>query len=333
MQTGAPLLAALIVMSVSLIGVVFARGALGAWINRYLTYLATFSGGVFLVIAYFLAEEAVHEGGWIVGVSSVILGAAIMEGIRFVFPNEHHHHGTHDEHGHSSIDGRQVLLSDAMHNIGDGILLVGAFAADLYVGIAATVGVVLHETVQEISEYFVLRGAGYSNTEALVRNVAVSSSILLGLLFATYLASIPMFLSILSGIAAGGFLSVVLHDLVPHAIASIRSGGGAYVHGFVAVLGVSLMMGVQSIIPHEHEEAAPDEIATMVETSATIQVEPAQNEFIAEENTPVETTPTTPVSSGLSTDGGTAASSAATSTDSSNEAATTPGSAPTQRAE
>ncbi|MFZ2556188.1 MAG: ZIP family metal transporter [Minisyncoccia bacterium] len=246
------LLAAFAVMTVSLLGVIFTVGRLGSWMQRYLTYLATFSGGVFLLIAYHLAEEAVHEGGWIVGVGSVLLGAALMEGIHFFFPLEHHHHGHVEEHTHSPIDGRRVLLSDALHNIGDGILLVGAFAADVWIGIAATVGVLLHEMVQEISEYFVLRESGLTNREALSRNFLVSSTILIGFVFAAF-ASGP-FVAILAGLAAGGFLSVVLHDLLPHALASVRTHGGAYVHVLAALVGASAMFGLQSALPHEETE-------------------------------------------------------------------------------
>jgi zinc transporter ZupT len=259
--------AALAVMLVSLVGVVFTVGKLGMWLQRYLTYLATLSAGVFLLIAYHLAEEAVHEGGWIVGVGSIIIGAAIMEGIHYFFPLEHHHH-EHEEHAHTPVDGRKVLASDALHNIGDGILLVGAFASDIYVGIAATVGVVLHEAVQEISEYFVLRESGYSHNGALIRNFLVSGTILVGFVFAAFLSSGP-FLAILSGLAAGGFLSVVLHDLLPHAYHSVRTHGGAYLHVIAALIGAGLMFALQTALPHEEEHADEDvhiEAATEIET-------------------------------------------------------------------
>lgn len=255
-------------MCISLVGVIFASGTIGKWINSRLTYLATFSAGVFIVVAYFLAEEAVHEGGWVAGVGSVVLGAAVMEAIRFFFPAPHHHHGPHD-HGHTHIDGRQVLLSDALHNIGDGILLVGAFASNIYVGLAATVGVLLHETVQEVSEYFVLREAGYSNRGALLRNFAVSSTILIGFVFAAYLSSMEFFLALLSGIAAGGFLSVVLHDLLPHAIASARAQSTAVVHVLAIAAGLLAMLGVQMLMPHE--EHAP-EVTPEVTIESTMEV-------------------------------------------------------------
>jgi zinc transporter ZupT len=255
MHTGAALLASLAVMGASLVGVVFAAGTLGVWMKKYLPYLTTFSAGVFLLISFHLASEAVEEGGWFIGVGAVLLGAALMEGIHFLLPTKHHHHG-HSDHAHTPIDGRRVLVSDALHNVGDGVLLVGAFASNIYVGIAATIGVLLHEAVQEISEYFVLRGAGYSHRGALTRNFAVSASILIGFASASYLSSMEIVLALLSGIAAGGFLSVVLHDLLPHAIASVRANGGAYTHVIAVLLGAVTIFGLQTLLPHEeHQEA------------------------------------------------------------------------------
>lgn len=312
LETAAPLLAALAVMLVSLIGVIFTAGRLGAWMQRYLTYLATFSGGVFLLIAYHLAEEAVHEGGWVVGIASMLFGAALMEGIHYFFPLEHHHHEHEEGHVHTPVDGRKVLASDALHNIGDGILLVGAFASDIYVGLAATIGVLLHEAVQEISEYFVLRESGLSNTQALTRNFAVSATILIGLIFAFFLSSGP-FVAILSGLAAGGFLSVILHDLLPHALASVRQHGGAYIHVIAALVGASAMFALQTALPHEEsiEAEQPEEpvsemmpveapVIIPAKTPASTNIEPAPAPAATQMSGTPTPAPTVPAETGAS---------------------------------
>lgn len=254
--SGNALIAAFAVMAVSLIGVVFAGSRLGEWMQRYITYFATFSGGVFVLVAYHLSSEALHEGGFVWGFSAIVFGIFLMEAIHYVFPMQHHHHEIHHDHQHTEIDGRKVLLSDALHNVGDGVLLVGAFAVDVYVGLAAAVGVIIHEAVQEISEYFILREAGYTNTEALTRNFAASGSILIGIVAASLLSSNAVVLALLAGLAAGGFLSVIGRDLVPHAIASIRNSGGLQYHVVAVLLGAALMFGVQAVLPHEEHEDA-----------------------------------------------------------------------------
>ena len=50
------ILAALAIMLASLAGVLFATKTLGGWMRRHLTYFATFSAGVLLVLAYHLIE-------------------------------------------------------------------------------------------------------------------------------------------------------------------------------------------------------------------------------------------------------------------------------------
>jgi len=252
------ILAALIIMFASLTGVVFAAKTLGGWMNRHLTYFATFSAGVLIVLAYHLIEEAFHEGESVALVAAaVIAGMVILELIHHILPHQHHHHETHHDHAHTPIDGRRVLLSDAIHNVTDGVIIVPAFIVDWKIGVAATAGIFLHEVVQEISEYFILREAGYSVRRALALNFAASSTILIGVAIALLFASFGTFVSILAGIAAGGFLSVVIRDLLPHAVESARAHGKWPQHTLAALLGVALMLGMTLVVSHEDVEASP----------------------------------------------------------------------------
>lgn len=250
-----PLLAALLVMFISLSGVLFSAVALQSWMQRNLTYLASFAGGVFLLVVYHLFEETAHAGSFALASGAVLFGGALMFALQRLMPAHHHHETAHD-HAHTHIDGRRVLLSDAFHNIGDGLLLVAAFAVDVWVGFAAAIGIVLHELVQEISEFFILKEAGYSNAQALTRNFMTSATILIGIAVATFLASAETIAILFAGIAAGGFVVILGVDLVPHAMHSIRRDGGAWRHGAAFVLGIALMFAVQTWFPAEdHADA------------------------------------------------------------------------------
>jgi zinc and cadmium transporter len=248
--------AAFSVMLVSLAGVVFTNRTLGRWMRKRLTYLATFSAGVLAVLAYHLIEEALHEAESLALVAgSVIVGAIVLEIIHHALPSgTHHHYEVPEDHAHTAVDGRRILISDAVHNTTDGFIIVPAFLLDWSVGIAATAGVLLHELVQEISEFFVLKEAGYSTKRALTLNFAVSGTILVGAALALVLASFEGVLAVLAGLAAGGFLSVVLRDLLPHAFASIKAHGRGVVHAVAAVLGVAVMFGVIGLVPHAEAE-------------------------------------------------------------------------------
>lgn len=248
-----PLLAAAVVMAVSLSGVFFSADILRSWMQRNLPYLATFAGGVFLLVVFHLLDETLHESSSFALVAgSILFGAAIMVALHHVLPAHHHHESEHD-HSHSHIDGRRVLISDAFHNIGDGVLLVATYAISIPVGIAATIGIVLHELVQEISEFFVLKSSGYSSREALGFNFLSSSTILIGVAIAAFLASAENIAILFAGIAAGGFLTILIQDLLPNTIEHSKKNGSALKHATAMLLGVALMFGVQMAFPHEEE--------------------------------------------------------------------------------
>lgn len=259
-------LAAFCVMLASLVGVIFTNQTLGDWMRSRLTYLATFSAGVLGILAYHLIEEAFHEADTVsLAAASIIAGVVTLEVIHHLLP-EHHHHEIAEDHTHTAVDGRRILVSDSIHNITDGFLIVPAFLIDWKIGVAATFGIFLHELVQEISEFFVLKEAGYSDRKALTFNFAVSSTILIGIGLALSLASFETVLIVLTGFAAGGFLSVVIRDLIPHALASAKAHGGWLPHISAAILGAMLMFGVTTLVPHEH---AHDEEAHAHEQSTT----------------------------------------------------------------
>lgn len=257
MHITAAVIASLVVMFVSLSGILFSSRVLGSWMQRNLTYLATFSGGVFLLVVYHLLGETLHESSSLaLAAGAVLFGAALTQAFHHILPQTHHHHSVRHDHAHTHIDGRRVLISDAFHNIGDGVLLVAAFAVDWYIGIAAAIGIILHELVQEVSEFFVLKESGYSSSRALLLNLVSASTILIGVAIAAFLSSAEHIAVLFAGIAAGGFLTVLLQDLIPHAAHSIRSHGGTWKHVIAAVLGISLMFAIQTLLSHEETDDA-----------------------------------------------------------------------------
>lgn len=245
-----PLIAAFAIMLASLAGVVFASRKLGDWSQNNLPFLATFSIGIFAVITWELFGEALDHGTGAVVVLSVIGGAILVMLLSGLIRETHHHHDPHQDHQHSHLDARKLLIGDTMHNLADGLLLVPAFLADVRIGIATAVGIFLHELVSEISEFFILREAGYTVRQALIRNFAASSTILLGVLAAALLSSVESLEAPLIGLSAGGFLYVILRDLVPHTMSNIRRKGRGDRHILALVVGLLVMLGINALIPH-----------------------------------------------------------------------------------
>jgi len=248
-------------MLVSLSGIIFASQTLGAWMRSRLTYLATFSAGVLSVLAYHLIEESFRESPTeVLAAGSILAGIIVMELIHHLLPDQHHHHEIPAEHTHTRIDGRKVLVSDAVHNVTDGFIIVPAFLVDWTIGVAATIGILFHELVQEVSEFFVLTQAGYERRRVLTLNFISASTIFIGVALALLLASFETALSLLAGFAAGGFLSVVVRDLLPHALESARTTGKWLPHAIAGIVGASIMFGVITVVPHE--ERGNDAYAT-----------------------------------------------------------------------
>jgi zinc and cadmium transporter len=246
------------IMLASLAGKLFTWKALGVYILPRIRYLIALAAGVFVVIIYGLVEETLHEGLSTEIVLAFVVGAILLETITRLLPKEtHHHHGPHPEHTHSTIDARRMLIGDAVHNIHDGIALVPAFLVSPVVGIGTALGVLLHELVQEVSEFFVLKEAGYSDRKALAWNFAVSSTIVIGVVLASLLASVEAFAHPLVAFSAGGFTYVLFRDLLPSIIshARVEKCPGKYVLMFLVGLGI--MLTVSLTVPHEHEEELP----------------------------------------------------------------------------
>ncbi len=254
------LIAAFVVMAVSLIGVLFTQKVAGDFLEKHLGKLISFAGGVFLVASLFLAAEVFHLiPNVLLGVVLILLGYAAAWAMHYVIPESHHHHN--ETCGKSA---KKLLVGDAFHNIGDGIILVPAFMASTALGWTVALSIIVHEAIQEISEFFVLRRAGYSVKKALAINFAVSSTILIGVAIGVFALATAEVEGLLLALTSGFFLHVVFHDLLvkkdpatgTHSMAS---------HVLLVALGALLMFGVNTALGdvhvhgdhgHEHDEAS-----------------------------------------------------------------------------
>lgn len=246
---------AALIMVASLAGVVFIWKGLGTWMRRHLKHLVTFSAGVFLVISFTLTEEALHlTDSTTLALGGMAFGALLLEILSRIIPGAHHHHSDEHDHSHTHIDARRMLAGDAIHNVADGLLLVPAFLIDLRLGIATAGAIFIHELVQEISEFFVLKEAGLSTKQALARNFLVSATIFIGVGIGLMLTSAKALEGPLVAIAAGGFLYVVFRDLLPSSLRDMKESKKESGHLIALALGMILMLLVGMIVPHEHPE-------------------------------------------------------------------------------
>lgn len=243
-------------MLASLVGVIFTWKTLGAWLTPRLRYLIALAAGVFTVIIYGLLEEALHEGFSILVVGSFLFGVVLLEIVTRLLPkNFHHHHGPCTEHSHGKIDARRMLVMDAVHNVHDGLTLVPAFLVSPVLGFGVALGIFLHELVQEISIFFILKEAEFSTKKALMWSFAVSTTLLLGVLLSATLASVSDFTLPLVAFSAGGFIYILIRDLLPSVYSHACAEKKYKQYAFVFVLGFLVMLAVTIATPHEHDPA------------------------------------------------------------------------------
>lgn len=249
------IISALIIMLVSLSGIIFVNKLAHDFLEKRLSYLVSFSAGVFLVTAGSLALEVFHiVSSASVGVVVISLGYALAWLMHKVLPETHHHHDPDCPRTHQGA--KRLIVGDSIHNIADGVILVTAFLVSTTLGIAVTISIIIHEALQEISEFFVLRQAGYSVRSALLINLASSSTILVGVALGYFALTSSDVEALLLGVSAGFFLHVVIHDLLPKR--THQESGMKFVSQIIlVVIGASLMALVSGLVeePLEHGSA------------------------------------------------------------------------------
>lgn len=112
--------------------------------------------------------------------------------------------------------GAMNLVADGLHNLIDGMLIGASYLADIKIGVATTLAVVLHELPQEIGDFGILLHAGFSKSRALLFNFLSASLAILGAVIAMAIgARAASFSSFMLPITAGGFIYIAGSDLVP----------------------------------------------------------------------------------------------------------------------
>ena len=109
-----------------------------------------------------------------------------------------------------------VLIGDAFHNFVDGAVIAAAVVSSLPLGISTAVAVAAHEIPQELGDFAILLGAGYSRSRALLLNVISGMAAVGGALVALLaLGWIPNLLPYVLSLASASFLYIAMADLIP----------------------------------------------------------------------------------------------------------------------
>lgn len=138
--------------------------------------------------------------------------------------HEHLHHGHGHGHSHEvAADGSgsmsgswTVLLGDSVHAFGDGVLVAAAFVADLSLGFAAALAVLVHEVPHHIGDLVVLRQSSQQPRHAVIKLLFSGAvTVLGGGLGYVLIAGNESWLPYLLTVASGSYIYVALADLIP----------------------------------------------------------------------------------------------------------------------
>ena len=121
-----------------------------------------------------------------------------------------------------------ILVGGAVHNFADGAIIGAAALASVPLGISTALAVAAHQVPQEVSDYAILLGAGYTRRRALTMNTLTACTGVVGALVIYGLAgSTPTALPYVLAFAAGNFLYVAMADLIPGLHSGTVSVGAA----------------------------------------------------------------------------------------------------------
>jgi zinc and cadmium transporter len=190
-----------------LLGGLFSEG----WLKRNLAALVGFAAGALLAAVFLDAlPEAIHTLNaqalyWAFG------GFIALALVEWFLGRHHHEHGTE----HKAVPSA-LLLSDALHNMGDGAAIAAGFLVSHSVGFGVALAVIAHEVPQEIGDYALLRAHGMSRIRALFWLAMVQLTAAVGAVGAYLASSLTESLNaILIAIASGTFLYIGATDLLP----------------------------------------------------------------------------------------------------------------------
>jgi zinc and cadmium transporter len=128
---------------------------------------------------------------------------------------DHAHARTAHDHNHAG-GGWAVLLGDSVHCFGDGILIAAAYMADIKLGLAATLAVLVHEIPHHMGDLVVLRESKQGASQALAKlSAAGAVTVVGGVVGYVLVEQLQSLLPYLLVIASSSFIYVALADLIP----------------------------------------------------------------------------------------------------------------------
>ncbi len=225
--------------------------------QKLVKLLVTFAAGAFIGAVFFeFLPEIFHElgehNGGLIGPLLITSGFVFFFLLEEVLQWHHCHKPPCD---HSTQEGKEafsylILISNAIHNFVDGLIVGAAFVYAIPLGITISIAVAAHEIPQELGNFGILVYGGWKKMKALLVNLGASLMIVPGGIAAYFARDLiePIYLI---GFAAGSFLYIGAADLIPeiHGEADLKKSIMTII---IFLLGLSVIVLVEMLMPHHH---------------------------------------------------------------------------------
>lgn len=215
------------------IAIVVAYHVRASWISTLVSYaVGAMLGAAFLDLLPHLFEESKNPGRT---ASFILLGLLVFFILEKLLLWRHHHHddeeeevrddrtGAHGTHSHvhelehdGGRTGWMIIFGDSFHNFTDGVIIAGAFLADMRIGVVTATAIIAHEIPQEIGDFVVLLHSGFGKAQALFWNAVSGLAAVAGGVIAYFaLSAVSDWIPEILAFAAASMIYVAVADLIP----------------------------------------------------------------------------------------------------------------------
>ncbi len=205
-------IASFLISSGALIGI-FSLVAKKEFLEKILLSSVSLSAGTLMGGAFFhLMPEASEKLGITNLFSIVLISFILFFFIEKIIHWRHCHTGECEVHTFGYIN----LIGGSIHNFIDGLIIAATFLIDIKLGITTSIAIASHEIPQKIGDFCVFLYAGFEKTKALIINILVALTVVIGGIFGYFLSrNVEGLIIYLLPFAAGGFLYISTSDLIP----------------------------------------------------------------------------------------------------------------------
>ncbi|MBT7902622.1 ZIP family metal transporter [Candidatus Woesearchaeota archaeon] len=226
--------------------------------NKTLLFLLSISVGVLLstVFIEFLPEAMEHGHDLGLVVPLTILAGFLIMFILEKFIHWHHNKKCEDGHcGHGHAYNLSIinLIGDGVHNFIDGLVIAGAYAVNVTLGITATISIIFHEIPQELADIGVLLYSGLSKKKVIMFNFLSAITAIFGAVVGIiFVEKIPGFTQFIIPFAAGNFIYIAATNLLPqlHRHCCLKD---TFLHILAILIGIGITVLISVLLPgHSH---------------------------------------------------------------------------------